>query len=41
MDIEDLSVLGLYCQKENKATTALLQIINRTGGGNFAPLDIK
>lgn len=31
MDIEDLSVLGLYCQKENKATTALLQIINRGG----------
>ena len=39
MDIEDLSVLGLYCQKENKATATLLQLINR--GGNFAPLDIK
>ena len=41
MDIEQISVLGLYCQKENKATATLLQLINRTGGGNFAPLDIK
>ena len=40
MDIEDLSVLGLYCQKENKVPATLLQIINR-GGCNFAPLDIK
>lgn len=39
MDIEDLSVLGLYCQKENKVPATLLQLINR--GGNFAPLDIK
>ena len=31
MDIEDLSVLGLYCQKENKATATLLQLINRGG----------
>ena len=29
MDIEELSVFGLYCQKENKVTAALLQIINR------------
>ena len=41
MDIEQISVMGLYSQNENKATTALLQLINRTGGGNFAPLDIK
>ncbi len=41
MDIEDLSVLGLYCQNENKVPATLLQLINRTGGGNFAPLDIK
>lgn len=39
MDIEELSVFGLYSQKENKVTAALLQNINR--GGNFAPLDIK
>ncbi len=32
MDIEDLSVLGLYCQKENKVPATLLQIINRGGG---------
>ena len=38
MDIEELSVFGLYSQKENKVTTALLQNINR---GGFAPLDIK
>lgn len=31
MDIEDLSVLGLYCQNENKVPAALLQIINRGG----------
>ena len=31
MDIEELSVFGLYCQKENKVTAALLQIINRGG----------
>lgn len=29
MDIEDLSVLGLYSQKENKVPATLLQIINR------------
>ena len=29
MDIEELSVFGLYSQKENKVTAALLQIINR------------
>ena len=28
MDIEELSVFGLYCQKENKVTAALLQLIN-------------
>ena len=33
MDIEELSVFGLYSQKENKVTTALLQNINR--GGNL------
>ena len=32
MDIEDLSVLGLYSQKENKVPATLLQLINRTGG---------
>ena len=31
MDIEELSVFGLYSQKENKVTAALLQIINRGG----------
>ena len=31
MDIEDLSVLGLYSQKENKVPATLLQIINRGG----------
>lgn len=39
MDIEELSVFGLYSQKENKVTAALLQLIN--SGGKFAPLDIK
>lgn len=39
MDIEELSVFGLYSQKENKVTAALLQLIH--SGGNFAPLDIK
>lgn len=29
MDIEELSVFGLYSQNENKVTAALLQIINR------------
>ncbi len=28
MDIEELSVFGLYSQKEDKVTTALLQLIN-------------
>ena len=36
MDIEELSVFGLYSQKENKVTAALLQLIN--SGGKFAPL---
>ena len=31
MDIEELSVFGLYSQKENRVTAALLQIINRGG----------
>ena len=31
MDIEELSVFGLYSQKEDKVTAALLQIINRGG----------
>ena len=31
MDIEELSVFGLYSQNENKVTAALLQIINRGG----------
>lgn len=31
MDIEELSVFGLYSQKENKVTAALLQNINRGG----------
>ena len=31
MDIEELSVFGLYSQKENNVTAALLQIINRGG----------
>ena len=26
MNIEDLSIFGLYCQKENKATAALLLV---------------
>ena len=40
MDTEQISVMGLYSQNENKVPATLLQIINR-GGGNFAPLDIK
>ena len=28
MDIEELSVFGLYSQKEDKVTTALLELIN-------------
>ena len=39
MDIEELSVFGLYSQKENKVTAALLQLIH--SGGKPAPLDIK
>lgn len=39
MDTEQISVMGLYSQNENKVPATLLQIINR--GGNFAPLDIK
>lgn len=31
MDIEELSVFGLYSQKDNKVTAALLQNINRGG----------
>ena len=34
MDIEELSVFGLYSQKENKETAALLQLIN-SGGVNL------
>lgn len=37
MDITELSVFGLYSQKENKVTTALLQVLE-LGGGKFAPL---
>ena len=40
MDIEELSVFGLYSQKENKVTADLLQLIH-SGGGKPAPLDIK
>ena len=40
MDIEQISVMGLYSQNENKVPAALLQIINR-GGGKLAPLDFK
>lgn len=39
MDIEELSVFGLYSQKENKVTAALLQLIH--SGGKSVPLDIK
>lgn len=31
MDITELSVFGLYSQKENKVTTALLQVLERGG----------
>lgn len=31
MDIEELSVFGLYSQKENKVAAALLQLINSGG----------
>lgn len=34
MDIEELSVFGLYSQKENKVTAALLQLIH-SGGVNL------
>ena len=37
MDITELSIFGLYSQKENKVTTALLQVLE-CGGGDFAPL---
>lgn len=39
MDITELSIFGLYSQKENKVTTALLQVIEC--GGKFAPLCSK
>ena len=32
MDTEQISVMGLYSQKENKVPATLLQLINRTGG---------
>ena len=32
MDIEQISVMGLYSQNENKVPATLLQLINRTGG---------
>ena len=31
MNIEDLSIFGLYSQKENKATAALLQVLDFWG----------
>lgn len=31
MNIEDLSIFGLYSQKENKVTTALLQVLECGG----------
>lgn len=34
MDIQELSVFGLYSQKENKVTAALLQLIH-SGGVNL------
>lgn len=34
MDIQELSVFGLYSQKENKMTAALLQLIH-SGGVNL------
>lgn len=34
MDIEELSVFGLYSQKEDKVTAALLQLIH-SGGVNL------
>ena len=40
MDIEELSVFGLYSQKENKVTAALLQLIN-SGGVNLLRLFIS
>jgi len=49
MNIEDLSIFGLYSQKENKVTAALLQVLEFGGasllcsilnelGGNFSML---
>lgn len=32
MNIEDLSIFGLYSQKENKVTAALLQVLGFGGG---------
>ena len=32
MDTEQISVMGLYSQNENKVPATLLQLINRTGG---------
>ncbi len=40
MDVKELSVFGLYCQKENRVTAALLQILD-SGGGRSAPLGSK
>lgn len=52
MDIQELSVFGLYSQKENKVTAALLQLIHSGGvnllrwilsdlGGNLVPNGIE
>jgi len=32
MNIEDLSIFGLDCQKENKVTAALLKVLEFGGG---------
>lgn len=40
MNIKEQSIFGLYSQKENKVTTALLQILEM-GGGKITPVGAK
>ena len=41
MDIEQISVMGLYSQNENKVPPLCCSLSIGLGEGNFAPLDIK
>ena len=41
MNIEDLSIFGLYSQKENKVTTALLQVLEFGGASMLRSLIVN